>query len=90
MQRERWMYKLYELSRGFGFRVDTLKNIVLQDATFCSLGQVTNLNRNIGYLMTKRLLFHAYLTVVSVTDNQYIFFFFCGAAAQRGPWPPHS
>ena len=19
-----------------------------------------------------------------------VFFFFCGAAAQRGPWPPHS
>jgi len=22
--------------------------------------------------------------------NSYTYFFSCGAAAQRGPWPPHS
>jgi len=27
---------------------------------------------------------------VNLTDGYRKGFFFCGAAAQRGPWPPHS
>ena len=58
-----------------GLKVDTSKNMVLQDAMFCSLEQVTNLNHNIGYLMAKRLLFFTSLIVDLFTDNQYIYIY---------------
>jgi len=43
------------------------------------------------------VLLTVHLSIVSVIDQYnaqilvlYIFFFSCGAAAQRGQWPPHS
>ena len=50
------------------------------------LTSVTEVLRPVGFVST-----YSNIGLYTLLQNTEVgFFFFCGAAAQRGPWPPHS